>query len=116
VLGGDEVTFAAFSFLFNFRVVQVDRWGQPVESTCKMIFWRQIIFWLNQSAIVTWVVLLPPQSLREKPIFPILELGLTGQSTQSSSGTMAIFRLVVISFSNVPEWNYRNAFRTLVTC
>jgi hypothetical protein len=29
VPGGDEVTFAAFSFLFNFRVVQVDRWGQP---------------------------------------------------------------------------------------
>jgi hypothetical protein len=27
VLGGDEVAFAAFSFLFNFRVVQVDRWG-----------------------------------------------------------------------------------------
>jgi hypothetical protein len=64
VPGGDEVTFAAFSFLFNFRVVQVDRWGQPVESTCKMIFWRQIIFWLNQSAIVTWVVLLLLEAIR----------------------------------------------------
>jgi hypothetical protein len=31
VLVGDEVTFAAFSFLFNFRMVQVDRWGRPVE-------------------------------------------------------------------------------------
>jgi hypothetical protein len=29
VLVGDEVAFAAFSFLFNFHVVQVDRWGQP---------------------------------------------------------------------------------------
>jgi hypothetical protein len=38
VLVGDEVTFAAFSFLFNFHVVQVDRLGTAGRSTFKYGF------------------------------------------------------------------------------
>jgi hypothetical protein len=70
VPGGDEVTFAAFSFLFNFHVVQVDRWGQPNRKHLQNDFLEADYLQLNPSAIVTWVALLLPNIYARKLYFP----------------------------------------------
>jgi hypothetical protein len=66
--------FCSIFFLFNFRVVQVDRVGDGrSRHFSKYGFSGADYLRLTQRAIVTWVVLLLPKLLLREPIFPILE-------------------------------------------